>query len=451
MFGCYWNVITDTKIYIQQKRNLAEMGEDIYSKSGELLKRLENASKFSAKYNIYPYDEALRIMHEMRDLSSHIPDTASPKTEEEVIRAELKRRLNGEASSLEQSLSSKCYDFNTIISILGIPKQDIAELRPWLLKNKESTIEATRRLYHTKEIKNYELHLRYDIPSVRRQAEEFAAVHVQKYHKLLGEFLQKMTKVGEYLRDIAAVPTTEGRSYFHPLTNQLAIGISAICFSTEDGLIHIREKDLIQLYGHEGMGHALNAVITKNSKLPYFLTKDTNLTSGTAESIAQHYQKVIFEDLKKSEATQEALGIRHSFGQIYQESKDSSKLSEYMQKLSQYATTVLADKELGKPDDPNTVKRKIEVIGEVALVPSYSRWVVEKNLQNFDSEGNLDIRTVSELMYCAKPVQRALAEFEKQGIKYEGENRSRIDNVLLTGFWTPEGYVENARVQAAKK
>lgn len=55
---------------------------------------------------------------------------------------------------------------------------------------------------------------------------------------------------------------------------------------------------------------------------------------------------------------------------------------------------------------------------------------------------------VEELIYCAQPLQRALAEFEKQGIRYGGEERSKIDLVLLNGFWTPKGFVDNARLRA---
>ena len=43
---------------------------------------------------------------------------------------------------------------------------------------------------------------------------------------------------------------------------------------------------------------------------------------------------------------------------------------------------------------------------------------------------------------------RALEEFAKAGIHYDGPNRSKIDETLLRGFWTPVGFVDNARVVA---
>jgi hypothetical protein len=427
------------------------MSNDIVVASEGLLKKLDRMGKFGSKYNVFPYQEAARTVTEMKELADSIPDIESPENQDQLVQSELKRRLNGEALTLEQRITPRHYDFNTVISMYGIPESDISGLREWLVANKPKTQESIERLYQTKDIQNYELGLPADIPGVRRQAEEFAAVHIQKYHKRLGKLLQDLTQVGEFLRDISAVPTTEGRSYFHPITNTLAIGIPAICFTTEDGSLQIRERDLITLYGHEGMGHALNQVITKTNGLPYFLAKDTALTSATMESVAQFYQNVIFEDLKNSPETQKDLGIQHNFGEIYQESKDISQLQEYQLKLFQYAITVLADKSLGQPQDPATLGKKVDLLNEVTLDPTYPLHFVEQHRYSFDSQGNLNPQLVGELRYCAQPVQRALDEFAKQGVQYEGEGRSKIDATLLKGFWTPIGYVNNAKLKAQDK
>lgn len=426
------------------------MSDDIVVASEGLLKKLDSMGKFGSKYNVFPYQEAAKIVAEMKELADSLPDIESPKDQDELIKSELKRRLNGEALNLEQRIEPRHYDFDTVVSMYGIPESDIGGLRGWLVVNKEKTMESIERLYRTKDIRNYELGLPVDIPGVRRQAEEFAALHIRKYHKILGKLLQDLTLVGDFLRDIDAVPTTEARSYFDTLTNTLAIGIPAICYTTEDGSLQIRERDLIMLYGHEGMGHALNQVITKTNGLPYFLTKDSALTAATMESVAQFYQSVIFEDLKNSPETQKDLEIQHKFGEIYQEAKDIAQLQEYQLKLFQYAITVLADKSLGPPQDPSTLEKKVKLLNEVTLDPVYPLHFVEQHRYNFDSQGNLSPQLVSELRYCAQPVQRALKEFEKQGIQYEGEGRSKIDATLLKGFWTPTGFVDNARLSASQ-
>ena len=427
------------------------MLKELTEKSEGLLKRLDRIGKFGSKYNVFPYQEVDRLISEMNELAGSIPDIETPENHEQLIQSELKRRFNGEAFSLEQRVTPRLYDFDIVVSMLGIPKSDIDGLRDWLLANRSETLGAIERLYQTKDIQNYELWLPVDIPSVKRQAEEFTAVHIQKYHKRLGKLLQDLTQVGGFLREINAVPTTEQRSYFHPLTNTLAISIPEICFTTEDGSLQIRERDLITLYGHEGMGHALNQVITKSNGLPYFLTKDTVITNATMDSVSQFYQNVILEDLKNSPGAQKDLGIQHKFDEIYQEAKDIAQLQGYQLKLFQYAITVLANKELGQPQDTDTLKKKVDLLCEVTLDPTQPLHFVEQHRYDFDSQGNLNPQLVSELRYVAQPVQRALEEFAKQGIKYDGNGRSKIDATLLKGFWTPIGYVNNARLRAQEK
>lgn len=428
------------------------MINEILEKSEDLIKRLEKISKFGSKYNVHPPQEGGKIVEELNILGDSIPEIQNPKNQDELIRSELKRRLIGEAISLDHFLSGEYYDFDTIVSMYCIPQTDITGLRNWLEKNRKRTLESIERLFLTSGVQNYELFLPMDIPSVRGLSERVAENEIQTYHTKLGNLIQKLTKAGEFLRDIHAVPTTDTKSYFSRLyNNTLALAIQAICYMSEDGSLHIRERGLITLYGHEGMGHALNQVITHSNNIPYFLTKDTALTAATEESVAQFYQRIIFEDLKSSPETQKELDIKHKFDEIYQDAKDISQLEEYQSKLFQYAITVLADKKLGEPKDPEVIKKKIELVSEVSIRPDFPRNFVEGNKDSFDSKGNLDAGVIGELRYCAQPVQRALDEFAKQGINYNGIGRSIIDLALLKGFWTPIGYVDNARLSAQEK
>ena len=208
------------------------MNQDILIASEDLLKRLDKIEKFGKRYGALPYQQVDKIIDEMRKLADSLTESESPQNQDQLIQSELKRRLLGEAFTLEQRITSRHPDFDTIVSIYAIPESDIRGLRGWLVANREKTQEAIERTYQTRDVKNYELDLPADIPVIRRQAEEVAAVHIQKYHKRIGKLLQELTKVGGFLRDIDAVPTTEEKSYFHPLTNTLAIGIPAICFTT---------------------------------------------------------------------------------------------------------------------------------------------------------------------------------------------------------------------------
>lgn len=430
---------------------LSESLEEKLKESEGLLKKLETMKKFFSKYSLIPSREAQKLVESIEVLAGDIPKITNPNNEEQLIQSELKRRLHGEAAYLDQVVSGRLYDFDTVINILGIGKEDIDYLRPWLENNKERTQEALEGLFHSRDTEGYELPLAIDIPRVRRQAEEFADVHIQKYHRVLGKFLQGLTNAGEFLRDVNAVSTTQDRSYFDPLTNNLAIGINAICYSKEDGTISIKDKELIKLYGHEGMGHGLNFIITKSSELPYFLKQNSVLVESTLESIAQFYGKVLLEDLNKSREIQRALGIEHRFTEIYQDAKDTEQLDKYMKRIFQYGIKILGDKSFGDYNDPKVLKRKAEILEEVAIDKTNIKGWIQKNRYDFDSEGNLNPQLVGELRYCARPVQRALEEFSKRGISYDEDNRSLIDLILLKGLWTPIGFVDNARLRASSK
>jgi len=414
----------------------------------DLLKRLDKLEKFYAKHEKYPEKGSGNLASEMFSFVKGIKTVSKPKNMDELLLSEMKRKIGGEASYLEQRLTGRPYEFDRVLELFAIPKEDVASLKPWLLENKEKTKQAIEKLYESSNIKDYELKLNADIPAVKRQAEEVAGAHIQKYHKTIGKFLQGLTNVGSFLRDINAVPTTEERSYFNNLTKTLALGIPAICFSKEDGTLGIRENELIKLYGHEGMGHALNNIITDSNEIPYLIKNRSILTTATAESVAQFYEDILLEDLKNSKETQRELDIEHKFEDIYKEFKMLEQLKQWDKKLFQYAITVMGDRTLGRSDDPKTVNKKIAILDEVGINNFYSRAVIQRNRHNIDSEGNLEAELVSELRYCAQPVQRALKEFKKRGVNYDGKGRSIIDETFLKGLWTPQGFVDNARLKA---
>jgi len=421
----------------------------ILQEGERLFRSLNKIDRFRTRYYHLPLRETSRLIGKLRNLSASLSDVARPGTKDQLLLGELKRRTEGEATYLEQSLSGDSLDFDTVITTSGIPMEDINDLKPWLEENKERTLDSIERLFSASDIKDYELPLASDVPRIERMAEGVAEASIERYHRVFGKFLQRLTKVGDYLREISAGPIKLDRAYFNPITNRLGIPISGICFSKDD-TPHLREKELIRLYGHEGMGHGLNTILTKNSDIPYVLQHFSQLITPTAESVAQFYEGVIFEDLKEALDVQEELGIRHIFPAIYQEVKDSEQADIYQRKLSSYAISVLADKNFGDPTDPSVMKEKMDVLNQVTLYRASIIDFVESHRYYFDSQGNLNPQLVRELRYCANPVQRALGEFEAQGLRYSGDSRNLIDRTFLTGFWTPIGFVDNARLEAEK-
>jgi len=426
------------------------MNKELGEQSEMLWGRAERAYKFNSQFNIYPYQEGARLVGDFQKLSEGIPSAENPTSQEDVYSNELKRRLAGEAVFLDHALSGHYYTFEDVISLYGIDKEDTDGLRGWLLGNREEVLETMDRVFASTEVGDLRLPVPSDVPTFRRQAEEFSATHIGNYQKKLAKLFEDLTQVGTFLRDITCLPTTTDRSYFDLYTKMLALSVPAICYMTEDQSLQINERELIRLFGHEGMGHGLNKIVTEESNLPKFLKRNSETTRATVESVAQHFETVIFEDLADSKKTQGELGIAHKFGEIYQNEKDTRLINFFQRKLFQYAISVLADKSLGDMSDPELRKeaigRRIALLSEVALFPGFAVNFVEGNQHNFDSQGNLSTNLVREMVYAAQPAQKVVSLMEQKGVSYEGENRGKIDMLLLSGFWTPIGLVENAQV-----
>lgn len=423
------------------------MNKELLEEAKLIWDRQTKAAKFATKFEVYPLAEGRELVKDFHRLSEVIPGVSQPATLGEVYQVELKRRALAEATHLDHWLAGKPYTFDDVVSIFSIEPADIQQLRPWLETNRAVALEAVDRVFQGTDVTQFELTLPMDRPAVRRQAEEFAQQRVTTYHRRIGRMFEGLTGVGGYLRDINAVVTAEQRSYFDSLTKTLAIGIPAVCYLTEDGLPTLRERVLVRLFGHEGFGHGCNKILTDAAEdLPFFLKLISGATEATLESVAQFYERQVFEDLKNSPETQKALDIRHIFDDIYREEQDTQIIEKYKLRFFQYGITILADQSFGPPLDPETIARKTEDLSALALYPGHARHFIESNRQNFDSQGNLNPDLVAELRYAAQPAQRVLEILQQRGLSYERQSRTQIDIALLQGFWTPVGLAERGRV-----
>ncbi|MBT4058531.1 hypothetical protein HOF13_03180, partial [Candidatus Woesearchaeota archaeon] len=105
------------------------MNEEILMESERILNELDRIGKFGNKYRVSLPQEEVRILDKIHELGESIPDIETPKNQDELVQAELKRRLTGDAFLLEQRLSPRHYDFDTVVSMYGIPAEDITGLR----------------------------------------------------------------------------------------------------------------------------------------------------------------------------------------------------------------------------------------------------------------------------------------------------------------------------------
>ena len=429
------------------------MNKELLERAETLWKQDERIGRLGSRFN-YTYAPGAtgKVFEDIQRLESELPERANPTKEEELHEAELKRGLQSRMLQLEHFLEGKPYTVESIIKLYGLDQSDLNAIQPWLKANRPAAVQALEGLFRLTEVESYEYGLSTDIPRVQRQAEGFAATQISNYHRKLSSLFIGLTHAGEFLYRITPEPSTADRSYFASKSKVLAVSMARICYQEEDGTIQLRERELIRLYGHEGMGHGLHSIITEASDLPFFLKEPSHAAEAVEESIAQHFEKVIFDDLKNSPDVQKDLRVQERFSEIFEEEKNTRLVNAYNRMLYYYSILVLADKSIGDPEDPETLTRKMELISEHTINRGYARNIVERNRREFDSQGNLSASLTSELRYSSRAVQRGLEVFEKHDIIYDHhDQRSQIDMNFLTGYYTPIGFVQKALLAAGGK
>ncbi len=98
--------------------------EETLNQTETLLKKLEAMGKFGTKFRFYPYESARAVLLELTHLAETLPEIEDPQSYEDVVQAELKRRLAGEAKIMEVQLSGSQLDFNTTLTLYNIPLED---------------------------------------------------------------------------------------------------------------------------------------------------------------------------------------------------------------------------------------------------------------------------------------------------------------------------------------
>jgi hypothetical protein len=424
------------------------MDPEINDRANELADEVDYLSTFYRNHQMYPATRVKETYAGLVELIDTLPNTGQPSNMPELYQAEVKRRMAVHATTLYHWLSGKEPEPSQFFSMHGVSQEDIEALGPYLHERRDHVVQAMEKLYEISK------HSHIGIPSnpdLEREAERFVLNNGRKYHHILGEFAEQIIGQEGFRNAVRISTSRDVRSHFHPALNIVAFSIPTTAHYTKNGELKLDIKEAIRSYAHEGIGHALNHFVTKSSDMPLILKRNCTPSESTQEAVALFYEQQVFEDLKDSVELQRALGIHESFDQIYQEAKLSFAVKMYHAMTERYAIAVVADKSLGDPREPEVVQKKMDLLSKVALSPEYPQAAVLGHARNFDRDGSLPYSILRELIYSVPAVDKAMEEFRSQGILYEGEGKRTIDNAMLTGLWTPKGFVDHARLVAQKK
>lgn len=427
------------------------MNPEMNEEARRLWQARDDIFDFQNEWDMYLPKEAVALVDNYDKLRQQVPAIENPTSKEQLYQGELHRRLSTDGLHLEKYFSGQNYTFDEILTLLGIDHSHIQQLDKWLDENKPSIIDALERRREVTSKLGGRRSLDMNDPDKREEARGVTKNELKKYHLHLGRMISAVTNVGDYLRDIEVRPNDRPRSFFHYEGNILMIGMPAICFLRKDYTLEVNHREIISLIGHEGMGHALNKIVTERAQnLPEFVRDSYHSTIAAEESVTQFYERVIFDHLAQDTDTQKSLGIAHIFPDIYEEESDRKLIETYNRRLTEFAIALLADKSFGDPRQSHVMEQKMDILIDKAINPgSIRQWVADNSYHNFDHQGNLRFGLASEMRYSDQSVGISLDSFRKNGMIYENaEDRGKIDYVFLTGYWTPQGFRQNAELAA---
>lgn len=417
-------------------------------KAKDLMISVSNIWGYQREGGFFQEQEAREILDECRKLVGQLPDIVEPENTDELIQAELKRRLNGEIDYCLGNLEAKHLEINDILNLYAIPKGDFDRIEPWLKEHMNEVEQADKRLCKRYISRGRRFKVSLDVDEIRYEANKVAGNQIDNYWNAIKQLVKRYDKE-DILSNLTLKPTNANRSVYNSDFNVVYFAIPLICYALSHNEIKVDKIALIHHFGHEVIGHSLIFNISKNSRLPHFLQSESYITQATIESTGRFYGDMIFHDLEDSPEIQRQLGIEDNFIEIHEEADDVMLKKLYVKMLQLYTIKLLADKTISDTKNQQQAKlKKIAAIKRLSVDKGFAIRNFEKYNPYCDSQGNPMPSILAELRYCADPVGRVLKIFGDNGIDYEGDGRNIIDQTLLTGFWTPIGLEQWARLVA---
>ena len=216
------------------------------------------------------------------------------------------------------------------------------------------------------------------------------------------------------------------RSMFNYAEESIGISISETV-RQQGREVDVHAPSLAVHIGHEG-AHWRNHVQTKSAPLhPLFQRSDLTIRA-TQESIASFFESQAVELLASERDQQEALAwwINVQYAMWF------SRIS---------LLTFTADTEALA--DPQQRANVLEYLSQFALVRGAENETYEEFSSNL-IDGTPPVHILDDLKYTSSIVQRGIDKLQARGIFYK-ENRKTINNLLLTGYYTPKGL--DAKIQ----
>lgn len=399
-----------------------ERGNDIFRR------RYKRQIHLTQPNSIMDIEYAQRIMNDLQKLSNEIPCIDSPKTKEEMFVKELKNLAKGVVFDINDDISKNIATPEEVMEMYCIKQEDIDENKAWLLENRDTIVKANRNLLEN-ETSQLTSKILLEIKDIRTDGIKMAQEHIDEMGDILKKHFGQLPGITELFNIYKIYPEAQGtRSATHKVSKIITIAVKNILSMKGHELVFNLEE-FLKIYSHEVLGHGLNFVLTASREFPFFIQDGLFLpiTGATKEAVSQYFQEWFFDKAVGNPEICKILGKYEPFELIYSRYKDTNILDKYWSKLAHVGLYALATT---KADDHDN---QIKEISKYSISPKYAANFVNKRRNEWNKATGLLLPSqVSELRYAVDPVSKVISLGEV----------SKIEQLILTGCWTPTGLID---------
>ncbi len=417
--------------------------------AARIIKETVNLVDYYSSRGVFPPETEIKNVYTACEkLREKVNELGRHSTATELLHLkEIKRITSLIQKEIKIRMAEKPYSFQDITSMHDVPLDDIKALEGWLQENLPKVKEYTEKDFKKfkAEEPRYNLGLRFTMPKYIKIIDNISKYSNKRYSKYLGKLIAKKLNLGSISDKIEVEPSYRERSFYLQDTDTTGISIPDIFKVNGKRDLILKECDLIELLGHELWGHAVHDLLTEESKIPAFLRVEGMAWNRPLhESLAEHFENIIFNNLAYEYGIQKKLKIKDRFPEIFEEHKSREIASNYQEKLSLFTIHTMSREDID-------MKTKKEIIRKFALDPKYvHNWV--NNSGNFGRDGKIIPDLAYKLVYSARPVQKSLKRMEKVlGKEFYHNNRKEVDRTMLTGYWTSDGFLDKMNFYIGSK
>jgi len=403
----------------QNLKDLIQKGNKLYEK---VLKREYH---FDQPYSVIDLDYTKNLLSDFKNLYKELPKNENPRSLDELLVYELSKICRNQIDNLEDEFNPSIKTPDQVISMYEVGSEDLDKIKEWLRSNRENIVAANLR-----QMDAYSSSRRSDValgsPQLRAVVESLILSYIEIFKKVLSQYFPDFPGIPQLLDTyVISVESVNPRSYADKVAKAAYIGVARCCYML-DGKVNLIPEKLLSLFGHEVLGHCLNYINTDLSELPLFVKENIGpMSSASKESVADHFESLIFEFLNDNKQAADSMGFEEDFKKIYERYNDTRILTDYWNNLAMVGFWIMSHTKMD--DFDKQVKELLPYSIDIKWPANF----VNRHRQDWNrSTGLLLPKVVSELRYSADPVKEMLAGVDK--VKEE-----EIEKLILIGNWTP--------------